>query len=350
MVLPPIETCPVMLLRFTTDADLETIADAIDCLQKGGIIIVESEGLVDDHAGEGKKQAKAQARRPSTPCTMPVVLGLTTTQKLLEHEAELVRLRKPVRTGLPHIPVLLEPFSRGNRADFLNHDHDNAEDYDALGLFSSADRALLLESMINAIPAPIYLQEANLALCAYSYSGSLLQSLSFNNANDDDSTESVIKALKTQELIDAFCPVHIGRIKRRIAMETHKWGTPLPLDSMRDYYGEQTAYYFAWMDFMSRWFVLPGIVGLVVFFIRVSINKQDVDTCELTPFVGLVAFLWAVLCNKFWERRENQLALDWGTFAYLGGQEEPLMKLGKRPGFRGHMKIDPVTVCAFFVT
>lgn len=329
MVLPPIETIPVMLLRFTPDADRETILDIIESLQQGGIIIVESEGL-DENADEDKK------------AEIPVVLGLTTTQKLLEHEAELMRLRKPCRTNLSHVPVLPELFTRGNRADFIQHDLKHPEDYDAFGLFSSADRTLLLEAMINAIPAPIYLQKANLELCAYGNGGSLLQSLSFHDS-DDVSTESAIMALKTQELIDAFCPVHIGRIKRRIAIETYKWWTPLPLDSMRDYYGEQTAYYFAWMDFMSRWFVLPGIVGLVVFLLRVLVNKQDVDTCEFTPFVGLLTFLWAVLCNKFWERRENQLAFDWGTFSFAGGPQESLLKLGRRPGFKGHMSINPVT-------
>jgi len=70
------------------------------------------------------------------------------------------------------------------------------------GLFSSADRTLLLEAMIQAIPAPTYLQAANLALCAYGEGGSLLQSFKY----DGDSTESVITALKTQELIDGKCP------------------------------------------------------------------------------------------------------------------------------------------------
>ena len=98
---------------------------------------------------------------------------------------------------------------------------------------------------------------------------------------------------------------------------------------------------------MSRWFVLPGIVGLIAFCIRILVYQEDIDNCEITPFVGLLTFLWAVLCNKFWERRENQLALDWGTFALAGGPRESLVKLGKRPGFKGHMGINPVTVSSF---
>jgi len=121
MVLPPIETCSVMLLRFTPEADRETISDVIESLQQGGIIIVESEGL---------ESLDEDADKDNTKGEMPVVLGLTTTQKLLEHEAELMRLIKPCRTPHSHIPVLPEPFTRGNKEDFIKHEHKNADDYD----------------------------------------------------------------------------------------------------------------------------------------------------------------------------------------------------------------------------
>lgn len=56
----------------------------------------------------------------------------------------------------------MERFTSAARADFVSYERqdfitlgaENYGDYDDIGLFTSAERALLVESMINAIPCP----------------------------------------------------------------------------------------------------------------------------------------------------------------------------------------------------
>ena len=151
MVLPAVESTPVLLMRFTPKAGPNIINKVIDACSQGGIIIVDSEGLHDENDSNGAGITKTSNKSSSSVEDKgPVVLGLTTTQKLLEHEAQLIRLVKPMRTSHVHIQTIMEPFSAGDaRVDFINMKHDNEDDYDAEGLFTSAERALLVKCKIE---------------------------------------------------------------------------------------------------------------------------------------------------------------------------------------------------------
>lgn len=138
-------------MRFTPKASQDVIAIVIEALTQGGIIIVDSEGLYDE---DGKLVPGGSHDNDKH----DIVLGLTTTQHLLEHEAEIIRLVKPFRTAHRHIPIIMERFSSQAREDFIKIERENDDDYDADGLFTSSERALLVGSMIDAIPAPSSLE------------------------------------------------------------------------------------------------------------------------------------------------------------------------------------------------
>lgn len=36
----------------------------------------------------------------------------------------------------------------------------------------------------------------------------------------------------------------------------------VPVDLVRDYYGDEIAIYFEWMNFFQRWMVIPAFLGL----------------------------------------------------------------------------------------
>lgn len=36
-----------------------------------------------------------------------------------------------------------------------------------------------------------------------------------------------------------------------------------------DYFGEATAFYFAWMGFYTQWLIIPSIFGVIVFAFQV---------------------------------------------------------------------------------
>ena len=297
MVLPPIEKTPVLLMRFTPKASKIMIEAVIAALTRGGIIIVESEGSssqTSNSSGTSSKNA--------------FILGLTTTQKLLEHEAEIIRLVKPRRTVHKHIPTVMDRFTTNARDNFTSlGNNDTYGDYDSFGLFTSAERALLVESMINAIPCEdpklfgiggekkhhvrssfigdAYNKITNSSVGnAYRKSyRKFKQSISSSQDDYEEATATLIQVLKQKkECIDILSPLHIPHIAKKILKDTYTLTKPPPLKAMRDYYGEEVAYYWAWMDFMTRWYTFPGLLGLVCWVLR-NYRGDTVDTCDLTP-------------------------------------------------------------------
>lgn len=334
MVLPAVESNPILLLRFTPKAKRDLIEQTIGRLAQAGIIVVESEGYENKDDGAFNT------------VDTPVVLGLTSTQAAIENEAELIKLVKPSRTQNKMIPIIMEHFTVEARHDFINIDdtdtcfnEDLAEklpiidrtDYDSEGLFTSADRALLLLSMLNALPV----EEA-------SELSKLLDTLNVTYC-DTKATQrhckSIVQVLKNHGFVDVICPVHIDHLKEKILKETASLKTGMPINLIQSYYGDGVAFYFAWMDFMTKAFIIPGLLGLAVYFIRKA-RGDTVDNCDLTPFVGLATFFWAVFCDRCWERREARLAFLWGSFASTHRERA---SFGQRPEFEGEERKSPVT-------
>lgn len=67
----------------------------------------------------------------------------------------------------------------------------------------------------------------------------------------------------------------------------------------------------------------------------------EVDHDEYTPFYGLICFVWAILFLRFWEREENRLAYQWGTYSLTNYERQKFF--ATRPEFRGFLRLSPVT-------
>ncbi|KAL7522355.1 hypothetical protein ACHAWX_007182 [Stephanocyclus meneghinianus] len=329
MVLPSVESNPILLVRFTKNAKPDLIHHTIGRLAHAGIVIVTSEGF-DNEAALGEA----------------VVLGLTTTQTVLENEAELIKMVKPSRTQNDQIPVIMEHFTVDTRHDFVNIKHSDVcfnenlvrnlpkideSDYDSEGLFTSSDRALLLLSILNALPVLDKDEES-------SELSKVLDSYCETNS-EQNRPKSVVQVLKSNGFVDVVCPVHSSHLKEKILKETTSIKTGMPIQAIQSYYGDGVAFYFAWMDFMTKWLIIPGLFGLVAYIIRKA-RGDTVDNCDITPFVGLATFFWAALCDRCWERRESRLAYLWGTYS---SSYRDRISFGQRPEFVGEMRKSPVT-------
>jgi hypothetical protein len=44
-----------------------------------------------------------------------------------------------------------------------------------------------------------------------------------------------------------------------------------PLDCIANYYGEDVAFYFAWLSFYTKWLTAPALLGLIAFCFQVCI-------------------------------------------------------------------------------
>ena len=338
MVLPLTESNPILLLRFTPKAKRDLIESTISRLAQAGIFVVKSEG----HTRSNDATFNTAQN--------PVVLGLTTTQAALESEAELVKLAKPCRTQNKRIPIIIDHFTVDARHDFVNiKDSDicfnddlanrlpktDRTYYDSEGLFTSSDRALLLLSMLYALPVLAQNEES-------SDLSKLLNSLHVIYCDAKTSQhhgKSIIQVLKSYGFVDVICPVHVDYIKEKILRETTLFQSGMPINLIQSYYGDGVAFFFAWMDFMTKWFMFPGLLGLIVYFIRLA-RGDTVDNCDFTPFVGLATFFWAVFCDRCWERRESRLAFLWGSFASTHRER---VNFGQRQEFEGEERKSPVT-------
>lgn len=353
MVLPSIDSSPVLLFRFTSKADSGLIEAVKERLKGAGLLIVTT-----DTTSDGQ-----------------ILLGLSTTQKDIEREAELVKLVKPTTSalvGFAPAPVeggtlrnnaVHEHFTVAGRENFVRFpdtypkDVDPITEYDSFGLFTSADRAMLVWSILDSVHVlPADKLSSNLSrkldelgvpyLHSRHYYYENLKSMGFSKGNikiagGDDrerSSQSLRHVLQDSGLVDVVSPSHIPHIQNKIVKETLNVRTGAPLTAMRDYYGEEITFYFAWMMHFSTWLIFPGLLGLTIFTMRLY-RGDTVDTCDLTPFHGLGTFLWGVLFLRYWEREEARLSYAWGTY----GDSLAKKKYGARPEFEGELKPSPVT-------
>lgn len=106
--------------------------------------------------------------------------------------------------------------------------------------------------------------------------------------------------------------VSYGCIRESVAYFTANLLTQ-PLDSIAEYFGENVAFYFAYMAFYTRWLVFPSVLGVIVFACQVSENKLDHWLC---PLYAVVVMIWACFMLAFWRQKASALAHRWGVLDY----------------------------------
>lgn len=320
-VLPPIESSPIILIKFTSKAKTDLISLVHERLNEDRINVVTQE---EDSDGN-------------------VMWGITTTQQELELEAEHLSLLKPsklngLRASMEIFEgtIIMDPFQVDNRESFrIERDpKDDVPVYDTSGIFTSADRVMLLNTLIESfsILRP-GVESSNLAR-------KLNETLKIPTSEMSARFHKMylFDILRNLGFVDVVAPIHANYIKNNILAEIFNAATPVPIQAIRDYYGEEVAFYFAWMKFYIKSLLLPGVSGLIIFMNR-YVQGGSIDTDPLTPFHGLFTFIWAILFVQFWKREEARLAYKWGTYSTDKRKES----LSVRHEFQGIMRVSEVT-------
>lgn len=321
--LPPIESTSVILIRFTPKASKEEYVDLIkERLQEAHVEIV-----ADEFDSDGN-----------------VILGISTTQKELEIEAEHLSLSKPKTLknltrsmSMFEGTTIMDQFEVADRDAFLNPNITGRDDfalYDRSGIFSSADRVKIVHSLMESLTVlKPGVQSSLLSL-------KLNESLNFPKSEVSARYYKLylFDTLRREGLIDTIIPVHSTNLKQNICAQTLNFTTSVPLDAFKDYYGAEVAFYFAWMQFYVKALLFPGISGLIIFVLRTT-RGGSIDTDTLTPFHGLLTFVWAICFTQFWSREEARLAYKWGTKTHTPGKETFTV----RHEFQGIMRVSEVT-------
>ena len=137
------------------------------------------------------------------------------------------------------------------------------------------------KAIVSAIVAPESLVDSDKKLHASFISETFEILYSSSGVGDKQPTVTLCQVLRENEYVDVIAPLHIAHIKKRILNEIYSITTAPPLRAIRCYYGEAIAFYFAWMHYMTIWFLFPGMLGLIVYIARIY-RCDTVDTCDLT--------------------------------------------------------------------
>jgi len=118
------------------------------------------------------------------------------------------------------------------------------------------------------------------------------------------------------------------------------------VENLRDYYGENVAFYFAFLVHYSKWLMSLAVMGTLWFAAQMYTGEMMIqfdDNYLHNKFIaalitGLVCLgiLWATLMLETWYRKEHQLQFEWGMMRY-SETETPLFS------FQGEFKINPAT-------
>ena len=160
----------------------------------------------------------------------------------------------------------------------------------------------------------------------------------------DCGTLSLQDFLVTMEYVDLITLHPIPEIQNYIVQQTWKWDTIMPpIHLIRDYYGEEIGFYFAWMGYLSLWLCVPAVIGVCCDLLR-TYRNDTIDEDEYTPFFSVFMFLWAVLFTRYWNRYEISLAYQWGTYALSHSHYERQHCVTYNANFvPTHTRISPVT-------
>ena len=106
-----------------------------------------------------------------------------------------------------------------------------------------------------------------------------------------------------------------------------------PLDQIAEYFGESVAFYFAWLAFCTRWLILPGFLGLLVFSIQIWSHRLDHWVC--IPYAVFI-MVWSSMMLAYWRQKSSALAYRWGVLGLESDETE-------RPEFFGQSAYDSTT-------
>jgi len=106
---------------------------------------------------------------------------------------------------------------------------------------------------------------------------------------------------------------------------------------IREYYGEEIAIYFEWMNFFLQWIAVPAGLAVIIKVLN-SIFFEDVSKSPLSAAFSIGMALWASMFAVYWKRHQKSLRILWDN---LYSSEHKIQAI--RPDFVGEPRLNHVT-------
>lgn len=105
--------------------------------------------------------------------------------------------------------------------------------------------------------------------------------------------------------VESIFPLHNNAFNKEWL---HKWSQKYvldqsDLDDIRDRFGEDVAFYFAFLKDYCRFQIFPAAIGFSAWMIL----------GQFSSFYAICNCLWSVVFFEYWKRKEADLAISWGV-------------------------------------
>jgi hypothetical protein len=128
----------------------------------------------------------------------------------------------------------------------------------------------------------------------------------------------------------ALYPLHDKAHARAIqhkVWELRVWPWNVPLEDIREYFGEKIALYIVFLGHYALWLWIPAIVGLA--FQLVVWGTLNFSSPVL-PFYSLLVTVWSIVMLEYWKQKQATTALFWGMSDFEQLEQD-------RPEFTGEL-------------
>uniref|UniRef100_A0A0G4HKC6 Anoctamin transmembrane domain-containing protein n=1 Tax=Chromera velia CCMP2878 TaxID=1169474 RepID=A0A0G4HKC6_9ALVE len=224
--------------------------------------------------------------------------------------ADAMFLSKQLKTGGPPICFEIE-----NATEFLNFDPKDAE-FTAKNFLTFSETTLVASDILHDIEADTVAE--------------ILQV---------DPFENMITTLLSHEILaQGPCYLHDLDVAWDHYVKIRR-GIPLRWDliPLRDYLGEEIAFYFIWMQYYTIALAIPAMLGVLCFLVQLAGGSvYKVLSLVVMPVFSLCLIGWAFVWLKCWVRQSARLSFKWGS-DFVEWTETV------RPSFKGELRPHPVT-------
>ena len=117
--------------------------------------------------------------------------------------------------------------------------------------------------------------------------------------NVDQSEPFLVESFRRAEMLEGVIALHDETEQRKVWTKA-KWSFLAPVEEIRDYFGSEVAFYFAWLNFFTKLLLLPGLAGLALWLLRPE--GTSVDTSARIPAFTIFVALWGVSFLALWKR------------------------------------------------
>lgn len=137
-------------------------------------------------------------------------------------------------------------------------------------------------------------------------------------------------------IVTAHKEGHDNIKKSKLKDSLFDWKTfYIDVELVRNYYGDEVAIYFDWMNFFLLSLLVPGLMA-----IPINLINQYYWSIEDSPLAGIFSIimaLWGTIFLCLWRRRTYSLNVLWDDYVIENDAEQ------MRKEFKGKPAIDPVT-------